>query len=104
MAGSSWYSTRTRRTASSAASRVSAATSATGSPWYFTSPVARTGRSWHWGPKRGTGWGRSAAVMTRCTPATRRAALTSTAPRRACAHGSVTSLASSTSGRWTSAT
>ena len=42
-AGSSSYSTRTRVAAASAASWVSAATAATGSPWYLVSPMARTG-------------------------------------------------------------
>ena len=51
--------TRPRRgaAASSAASWVSAATAATGSPWYFVSPMASTGRSRRCGPKRGIGCG-----------------------------------------------
>ena len=56
-AGSSSNSTETSAAASSAASWVSAATAATGSPWYFVSPVARTGRSLRCGPKRGIGCG-----------------------------------------------
>ena len=94
----------TRAAAPSAASFVSAATAATGSPWYFVSPTARTGRSSNWGPKRGIGWGRSAAVMTRRTPGTARAALVSIEMIRARAQSSVTSFAWSTSGRWMSAT
>ena len=37
--------------ACSASCRVSAATIATGSPKYFVSPTARTGRSCNWGPE-----------------------------------------------------
>ena len=103
-AGSSSYSTRTRRAASSAASCVSAATAATGSPWYFVSPTAITGRSLNCGPKRGIGCGRSAAVITRRTPGTRKAPLESIAMMRPRAQGSVTSLTCSSSGRWMSAT
>ena len=103
-AGSSSYSTRTRPAASSAASFVSAATAATGSPWYFVSPTAMTGRSWNCGPKRGTGWGRSAAVMTSRTPGTRSAALVSIETIRARAQGRTTRLAWSSSARWMSAT
>ncbi len=38
------------------------------------SPTASTGRSWNCGPKRGIGWGRSAAVITSRTPGTASAA------------------------------
>jgi hypothetical protein len=78
--------------AASAASLVSAATAATGSPWYLTSSPAITGRSRNWGPNRGTGCGRSAAVNTRWTPGTASAALVSMATIRARATGTVTIL------------
>jgi len=87
-----------------AASFVSAATMATGSPWYFVSPTARTGRSSSCGPKRGMGWGRSAAVITRRTPVTFSAADVSIEMILARAQSSVTSLASRTSGTRISAT
>ncbi len=103
-AGSSSYSTFTRRAASSAASLVSAATAATGSPWYLTSPTASTGRSSAWGPNRGTGCGRSAAVITRRTPGTASAAVLSMEMRRARAASMVTNLAWRTSVSLMSAT
>ena len=104
IAGSSSYSTRTSRAANSASSFVSAATMARGSPWYLTSPVARTGRSLNCGPKRGTGWGRSAAVMTSLTPGECSAAEVSIETIRACAQSIVTSFAWSMSGSRMSAT
>ena len=72
-----------RAAAASARSLVSATTSATGSPWYFVSPVARTGRSSCCGPNRGTGCGRSSAVSTRWTPGMASAAAASTPRIRA---------------------
>src|SRR5450759_2539802 len=104
IAGSSSYSTLSSRSASSASSFVSAATAATGSPWYFVSPTAMTGRSESWGPKRGTGCGKSAAVMTSRTPGTCSAALVSMEMIRARAQSSVTSLTSSASWSRMSAT
>jgi hypothetical protein len=96
-AGSSSYSTRTSAAASAAASFVSAATAATGSPWYFVSPIAMTGRSRSCGPNRGIGSGRLAALKTSRTPDTASAADASIGPIRARAHGSVTSLTLRTS-------
>ena len=83
---------------------VSAATAATGSPWYFVSPVASTGRSRRCGPKRGIGSGRSAAVMTSRTPGTASAAVVSIRPIRARATSSVTSFTWRASSRGRSAT
>jgi len=83
---------------------VSAATAATGSPWYLTSPSAMTGRSANWGPNRASGCGRSAAVTISRTPGTASAALVSIDTIRACAQGTVTNLATSSPGRWMSAT
>ncbi len=103
-AGSSSQATRTSSAASSAASDVSAATAATGSPWYFVSPTARTGRSRRCGPKRGIGCGRSAAVITSRTPGTSKAARASISPIRARAASTVTSFTWRTSSRSRSAT
>ena len=54
-AGSTSRRTRTRAAPTSAAPRLAAATAATGSPWYFVSPTASTGRSANAGPNRGNG-------------------------------------------------
>ena len=93
------------RAASSAASCVSAATAATGSPWYFVSPTARTGRSRDCGPKRGIGCGQVGGGHDEPDAGHGQGArVASIAPIRARATSSVTSLTWSTSSRWMSAT
>jgi hypothetical protein len=77
---------------------------ATGSPWNFVSPVARTGRSRNCGPNRGIGSGRSAAVSTARTPGTASAAAGSIETIRARGASTVTSFACSSPSTGMSAT